>query len=287
MISVALGIGVVVGATLTLLSEFVVWKLWSQGAPQGPSIRGMPDRSVILIDPVVASIVCPLTLDIIFAIKWTTSCEFLFVFSITMVSVILYTSSLIVAYKLIAIFLPCNENNLGKLRENVSALSFCFSVVANVVTSVIMQVLGPKPDFDVQYLEAETCWTSSVRNNYYFVVLPFVILQFVQVLCYGCLRHFSDKAKLVNSHPASSSVISNVFVLPDDDNMVSTVSYSVFCLCCLFMTNILRLSFTICSCHLYVLLASGVCNICWLIVFKLPLTYLLYWTASRCLKKRF
>lgn len=275
---------------LTLFNEFIVWKLWPRCAPQDFNIRRDALRSSLFIDPLVATIVCPMASDIYFTLTWAMSCELFFVITITAVSLILYTSSLIVTYKIVAVMNPratCFSSEKPKVWTNASVLSFWLSVAMNAVLTLITLSLTTNSNMAADFFQAENCWNSVLKSNVLFIFVLCLSMQTIHVLFYSHLSECSviSHKSVIYDHQGSNTRLQDIELQQEIDDKKYVRAYSLTALFCLSMANLLRFSYTVCSCHSYLLLASSLYYTNWLVVVKLPCAGMLYWTISTCQRK--
>lgn len=274
------------GLPIILINELIVWKLWSRCSRKDVGGTRQTFVSTFFIDPLVAAIASPLAADLYSVFQWGQQCEYFFAGVITVVQLVLYASSLVVCYRLVAIMSP-RKLNEGTVSPYVplspQAASFGLSIVLNALLTWITLAIAPAANTDAVLYESESCLASVKHRSVLLIFVMCFAIQFVHVVFYAKLSHSVVRTfkralyeQLTNQH-TEEHVIEEL----EDSDVNSVVMYCLTALTSLALTNVLRFTYTLCSCQYFLTLAVGLYLTNWVVALKLPVTGVAFWVISK------
>lgn len=272
---------VVASFILVLLNEFILWKLWPKIFFPEISSRRKIAVATLIIDPLVASIICPLASDLYFSLDWLQSCDFFFVFIVLIASLTAYGSSIVMSFKIISSLIPANQGSGDETRNYYFSNKVCFALSLLINTILTWIILSLTIQGAEEFSPSEECFPFMVHGSiiftcvlsYGFQMLFTVLYARLSISIYRCL-------KPVYSNMKDDSEVS-LFIPMRERTSFDILTYSAISLTCLLLSHGLRSAFLLCSCLPFLQTAQGIYWINWLIFAKLPSIGLVYCTISR------
>lgn len=280
-------LGAVVGVLIFLFAnEFILSKLWLKGFTH-KSERRRAFVATLFIDPLIASIVCPLASDLYFSWEWLKTCNFIFLIPIFASLLIVYISSLISSFNIMLSLNPTHHFQYS----NSNIISFIFSALINAgLTLIILPtvVLGNE-DFN----PSEECFPFMIYHKIFFTCVVSFSFQIGFTLFYS---HLSDsvRRRLIPvlhspthefSPDGKTDITSTSLLLLSQEGGLNLrknlLTYATISFICLFLTHILRSAFVLCSCLPFIQLRMGLNWTNVLILTKLPTIGLCYCALSK------
>lgn len=266
---------------LLFINGLIVWKNWTKCNQRlSGSLRQMA-VSACFIDPLVSALTCPLAADLYSMFYWADMCEPFYVFAITVVMLVLYSSIFIVCFRIVAVMTPKRNHNTlfdSLLSLDIPTSSFLFSTLLNFAVTWLVLAVSPTSKTDAVIYEADTCFMSVKPKSVFIIFSLCLLIQLIHVLFYARL---SSSIIQNVQHPGNSPDSGDPTEIHEDSNVKSVLLYSLTAVICLILTSVIRLSFTFCSCQYFITLATGLYFTNWLIACKLPLTGFLYLLFSK------
>lgn len=268
------------------LNGFILFRQWPSKR-DGHEIG--PYKLITLLDPLIISIVCPMTSDLFFIPEWGSGCSATYTAVIAAVIVILCVSSLFVCYWLTELALPSSTSvftprstYLYKPRRllcwtlpSVEPLKFAFfsSTAGNIVlTCLLLPVLSNI--FDVsQNFDSEICQPFFLFEMMLNVFVTCASIQVSYTGLYFCICRANQSEQGHDNNLKTDDRFKN--------RMRIIILYTLTALLCLLSACFLRFIFITCSCQGLYELRKSLPTVTFLMTLKLPCAYIISYFWSK------